>query len=104
VRTVDTSWAVQIGLWLKKLFPATGHRLCEKAVYDHRVSIPVRSLLRIVEEEGFEIIYLSQRDAMPFRRNSLKVKAMYAVAHLALLIGGWHLAPGCVFLARKRTP
>jgi len=104
VRTVDTSWAVQIGLLLKKLLPAAGRRLCERAVYDHRVSIPLRSLLRIVEEEGFEIIYLSQRDAMPFRRNSLKVKAIYAIAYVALRLGGWHLAPGCVFLARKRTP
>ena len=103
VRTVDTSWAVQIGLWMKKLFPATGRRLCEKAVYDHRVSIPVSSLLRIFEEEGFQIIYLSQRDAMPFLRNSLKVKAAYAVAYIALKIGGWHLAPGCVVLARKRS-
>jgi SAM-dependent methyltransferase len=103
MRVVDTSWAIEIGLWLQRWFPETGRRLCENAVYDHRVSIPVRSLLRIVEEEGFEIVYLSQRDAIPFRHNSLKIKAVYAVAYLARMIGGWHLAPGCVFLARKRA-
>jgi SAM-dependent methyltransferase len=103
VRTVDTSWAVQIGLWLKKWFPDMGRRLCEKAVYDHRVSIPVRSLLRIVREEGFEIIYLSQRDAMPFRKNSLKVKIAYAIGQFAWLFARFNLAPGFVFLARKRA-
>lgn len=103
VRTVDTSWAVQIGLCLKKWFPDMGRRLCEKAVYDHRVSIPVRSLLRIVREEGFEIIYLSQRDAMPFRKNSLKVKIAYAIGQFAWLLARFNLAPGFVFLARKRA-
>lgn len=103
MRVVDTSWAIQIGLWLQKWFPKTGRRLCENAVYDHRVSIPVRSLLRIVEEEGFEIVYLSQRDAMPFRRNSLKIKAAYAIGGLAWKAAGLNLAPGFVFLARRSS-
>lgn len=103
VRTVDTSWAVQIGLWVKKIFPDMGRRLCEKAVYDHRVSIPVRSLLQIVQDEGFEIIYTSPHDAMPFRYNSLKVRIAYAIGHLVWRIAGYNLAPGFVFLARKRA-
>jgi SAM-dependent methyltransferase len=103
VRTVDTSWAIQIGLWLRRWFPNTGQRLCEKAVYDHRVSIPVSSLLNLVKQEGFEIVYTSQFDAMPFRYNSLKVKTAYAVGYLSWRIAGYNLAPGFVFLARKRT-
>lgn len=103
MRTVDTSWAVQIGLCLKKWFPDMGRRLCEMAVYDHRVSIPVRSLLRIVQDEGFEIIYTSPHDAMPFRYNSLKVRIAYAIGHLVWRIAGYNLAPGFVFLARKRA-
>lgn len=103
VRTVDTSWAIQIGLWLRRCFPHTGQRLCEKAVYDHRVSIPVLSLLRVVQQEGFEIIYTSPRDAMPFRYNSLKVKTAYAIGQLAWRITRYNLAPGFVFLARKST-
>jgi SAM-dependent methyltransferase len=101
MRTVDTSWAVQFGLWLRKLFPQTGRRLCEKAVYDHRVSVPVRSLLCVVQEEGFEIIYTSPGDAMPFRRNRLRVKAAYALGGFVWHIAGRNLAPGFVFLARK---
>ena len=52
MRVVDTSWAVQMGLWLHRCFPEAGQRLCEKAVYDHRVSIPVRSLLRVIAAAG----------------------------------------------------
>jgi SAM-dependent methyltransferase len=103
MRTVDTSWAVQIGLWLKNWFPDAGRRLCEKAVYDHRVSIPVRSLLQVVRQEGFDILYASPRDAMPFRHNSLKVRAAYAVGQLAWRVSGHNLAPGFVFLAGKRA-
>ena len=104
MRTVDTSWAIQIGLWLRSWFPGAGQRLCEKAVYDHRVSVPARSLLRVVEQEGFEIVYTSPRDAMPFRYNSLKVKTAYALGQLAWRFTGYNLAPGFVFLARKATP
>jgi SAM-dependent methyltransferase len=103
VRTVDTSWAIQLGLWLRRWVPAAGQRLCEASVYDHLVSIPAGSLLRVIQEEGFEIIYTSPRDAMPFRHNSLKVKTSYAVGHVAWRIAGYNLAPGFVFLARKRA-
>ena len=103
VRTVDTSWAIQIGLWLRRWFPKMGQRLCENAAYDHRVSIPTSSLLRVLEQEGFEFVYTSPRDAMPFRHNSLKVKTAYAIGHLVWRIAGYNLAPGFVFLARKRS-
>jgi SAM-dependent methyltransferase len=103
MRVVDTSWAVQIGFWLCRWFPKVGQHLCEKAVYDHRVSIPVRSLMRVVKQEGFEIIYTSPRDAMPSRYNSLKVRIAYAIGHFAWRVAGCFVAPGCVFLARKRA-
>ena len=103
VRTVDTSWALQLGLWLKSWFPVTGQRLCEKAVYDHRVSVPVSSFLRVVEQEGFKIVYTSPRDAIPFRHNSLKIKASYAIGQFAWRIFGYNLSPGFVFVARKRA-
>lgn len=102
VRTVDTSWVIQIGLWLRRWLPGAGRRLCENAVYDHRVSIPARSLLRIAEQEGLEIVYTSPRDAMPFRHNRLKVKIAYAIGGFIWRIAGYNLAPGFVFLARKR--
>jgi SAM-dependent methyltransferase len=104
MRVVDTSWAIQLGLWLRRFFPTAGQRLCEKAVYDHRVSVPVRSLLHVVQQERFEIIYTSVRDAMPFRRNGYMVRTAYVIGRLAWRIFGYNLSPGFVILARKRTP
>ena len=101
MRVVDTSWIVRLGVWLRRWFPVAGQRLCEKAVYDHRVSIPVRSLMHIVWQEGFEIVYTSARDAMPSRYNSLKVKTVYALGHFVWRIAGCYVAPGWVLLARK---
>jgi SAM-dependent methyltransferase len=103
MKVVDTSWAIQIGFWLRKWFIDAARRLCEKSVYDHRVSIPVKSLLQIVRQEGFEIVHTSQRDAMQFRHNSIKVKIAYAIGWLALRMTGCYLAPGFVLLARKRA-
>lgn len=103
MKVVDLSWLMQIGFWLQHWFPEAGRYLCEKAVYDHRVSIPVRSLLETVRKEGFDVFYTSQRDSMQFRRNSLKVKAAYAFGWLALRLTGCYLAPGFVLLARKRA-
>lgn len=103
MRVVDTSWAVQMGLWLSRFFPHVGRRLCEKAVYDHRVSIPVRSLLRVIELEKFKVVYTSQRDAMPFRHNSLKVRIAYTIGRIAWGVFGRNLAPGFVFIARKKS-
>jgi len=103
MRVVDTSWIVRIALWLRRWFPIVGQRLCEKAVYDHRVSIPVQSLMRIVHQEGFEIVYASPRDAMPSRYNSLRVKIAYTLGHFAWRIAGCYVAPGWVLLAKKET-
>jgi hypothetical protein len=101
MRVVNTSWIARIGLWLSGWFPIAGQRLCEKAVYDHRVSIPLRSLMRVMRQEGFEIVYTSTRDAMPSRYNSLKVKTVYTLGHFAWRIAGCCVAPGWVLLARK---
>ena len=104
MRVVDMSWVLRIGLWLGKWFPTAGQRMCEKAVYDHHVSIPLKSLLLVVQQEGFEIVHTSPWDAMPSRHNSIKVKTAYAFGHFLWRITGCYLAPGCVFVARKRAP
>lgn len=103
MRTVDTSIAIRLGIWLRRWLPDTGRRLREYAVYDHRISIPVRSLLEIVRQQGFEIICASPRAAMPLRHNSLKVRIVYAIGQLTWLMARYNVAPGFVFLARKKT-
>jgi SAM-dependent methyltransferase len=104
MRVADASWVLRIGLWLGRWSPTVGQRLCGKSVYDHRVSIPVQSLLLLVQQEGFEIVYTSPWDAMTSRHNSIKAKTAYAIGHFVWLITGCYLVPGCIFVAKKRTP
>jgi hypothetical protein len=92
---------IRIALTIARVFPATGRKLFERAVYDHRVSVPIHSLLQVVREEGFRTIYTSVRDAVPVRHHNLKARAAYAVGNLSWRLAGINLAPGLVFLARK---
>jgi SAM-dependent methyltransferase len=101
MRVVDTSWAMQLGMLIGRVHHAAGRRLCERVVYDHRVSVPLRSLLKVLHEEGFGVFYISVRDAVPFQRNTLKVQAAYVIGRVLWRIAGYNLAPGVVVLAKK---
>jgi 2-polyprenyl-3-methyl-5-hydroxy-6-metoxy-1,4-benzoquinol methylase len=103
IRTVDTSIALQLGLWLRKWLPDAGRRLSEYAVYDYRVVIPTRALLQIVRQQGFEILEASPRAAIPLRHNSWMIRFAYAVGQLTWVVAHYNLAPGFVLLARKKT-
>ena len=101
MRVVDTSWAVRLGLLLAKLSPSAGQRLCERVVYDHHVSVPAHSLLKVVSEEGFTVIRTSIRDAVPFRHNPLKARVSYRVGDWVWRAFGRNVAPGLVLFARR---
>jgi SAM-dependent methyltransferase len=101
MRVVDTSWAMQIGMWIGQIFHSAGRTLCERVVYDHRVCVPIRSLLRVLREEGFNVVYTSVRDAVPFHHNTLKARASYAIGHVVWRATGYNVAPGVVFVARR---
>ena len=103
MRVVDTSWAMQIGIWIGRLLHDIGTKLCERVVYDHRVCIPAGSLLQVIREEGFSVVYTSVRDAIPYRHNTPKADIAYALGHLSWRLLGYNLAPGMVFLARKEA-
>jgi SAM-dependent methyltransferase len=104
MRTVDTSAMLQTGIWLRAFLPGPGRRLSEYAVYDHRVVVPIRALLQVVRQQGFEIVYASPRAALPLRRNSWRIRIAYAVGELSWRIARYNLAPGFVILARKQRP
>jgi SAM-dependent methyltransferase len=103
MRLVDKSWMLTVGLTIRKILPGLGARLCQRAVNDHRVSIPVGSMMRLLEQEGFEIIYASTRGAIHSDQSSLAVKAFFALGLVVWQLTGWNVAPGALVLARK-TP
>jgi SAM-dependent methyltransferase len=101
MRLADKSWMLSAGLAMSKSFPVLGARLCRRAVNDHRVSIPFSSMLRLLRQEGFEIVYASARGAMHSDESSLAVKASFAIGLIVWHLTGWNVAPGALVLARK---
>lgn len=101
MRVVDKSWMFAAGLVLRKCLPSIGGWVCRRAVNDHRVSIPVRSLLRILSSEGLSVLYASPRGAMHSDRSSIAVKLGFAIRNLVWLVSQRYLAPGCLILMQK---
>ncbi|MGO9125725.1 MAG: class I SAM-dependent methyltransferase [Terriglobales bacterium] len=101
MRVVDKSWMLTVGQALRKILPAFGARVCARAVNDHRVCIPVSSLLRVLREGGFEILYASPRGAMHSDQSSVAVKASFAIGLIVWKLTGRNFAPGALVLARK---
>jgi SAM-dependent methyltransferase len=103
MRVVDKSWLLAIGLAARRRWRSFGNRLCERAVNDHRVSIPVRALLATLRRAGFDVLSASPRGAVHGRASSLPVRVMFASGYLVWQATGQFMAPGCLILARK-TP
>ena len=103
MRLADKSWMLTVGLELREFFPVLGARLCHKAVGDHRVSIPLAFMLRLLDEEGFEILYASPRGALHSDHSSRAVKASFAIGFVFWRFTGRNVSPGALVLARKRT-
>jgi SAM-dependent methyltransferase len=104
MRVVDTSRVFQVGMWMSNLFRTLGSKLCERVIYDHRVSVPVASLLTILSEENFSIVDTSVRDALSGCQDTLKKRAAYALGNVSWHVARYNLVPGFVLLARKGTP
>jgi SAM-dependent methyltransferase len=101
MRLADKSWMLSAALALRKLFPGLSASLCERAVNDHRVSIPVASMLAILRQERFEILENSIWGALHSDSSSAAVKASFALGQIVQRLTGWHIAPGALVLARK---
>lgn len=101
MRLVDKSWMLTAGLAIRRILPVLAARICQKAVNDHRVSIPVASMIRLLRQQGFEIVYASTRGAMHSNQSSVFVKASFAIGFVVWHLTNWNVAPGALVLARK---
>jgi SAM-dependent methyltransferase len=101
MRVVDKSWMLTIGLTTMKLDVALGARIARAAVNDHRFSMPVTSLLRLLERTGFEVLHASPEGALHSDDSRWPVKASFALGRLVRMAGGPFVAPGALVLARK---
>jgi 2-polyprenyl-3-methyl-5-hydroxy-6-metoxy-1,4-benzoquinol methylase len=103
VRTVDKSWLVTTGLLVRKVLPGAGAFLIRKAVNDHRFSMPVKSLLALLKELGFDIVYASPNGALHSDQSGFAVKMAFAFGNVLHRLTGRFLAPGAVIVARARV-
>jgi 2-polyprenyl-3-methyl-5-hydroxy-6-metoxy-1,4-benzoquinol methylase len=102
MRLVDKSWMLTAGLAMRKILSGLSGRVCEKAVNDHRVSIPLPTMVGLLREEGFELVHTSIWSALHSDSSSAAVKASFAIGLAVWHLTGWNLAPGALVLARKR--
>jgi SAM-dependent methyltransferase len=100
MRVVDKSWLFALGIRLAILNAELGKRLMRAATNDHRHSMPVRSHLRLLEEIGYRVLYVSARDALHSDRAKLRVKLAFELGNFAQKLFGVYLAPGALILAQ----
>jgi hypothetical protein len=101
MRVVDKSWMCSLGLAIGRAIPYLSRKILMTSVNDHRFSMPIRSLLKVLESCDFEVMYASPRGAIPSYESRGVVKFSFALGSLMWAVTGIFLAPGALVLARK---
>jgi 2-polyprenyl-3-methyl-5-hydroxy-6-metoxy-1,4-benzoquinol methylase len=101
MRVVDKSWMFSIGLLANKIAPRIGKRIVRAAVNDHRFSMPVRSLQKVIQACGFDLIHVSPRGAIPSAESALPVQLSFGFGIFLWASLGVFMAPGALILAKK---
>ncbi len=103
MRVVDKSWLATVGAGLQKLSPDRGRKVLQRAVNDHRFSMPIGSLLNLLEKTGFNVVSASPKGAVHSDETSLLVKLAFGIGIALWQTMGVFLAPGAVVIAEKQT-
>lgn len=103
IRAVTKSTYITTGRIVGSFAPSMSKKLIRRAVADHRFSMPLKSLLRTVEDAGFEILSASPKGAQHTDRMPLGARAAFAMGSLL-----WHglgvcIAPTTLVFARKKA-
>ncbi|HAP07180.1 MAG TPA: hypothetical protein DCR20_05110 [Planctomycetaceae bacterium] len=101
MRVVDKSWLATIGARLQQVTAVAGQKLLRRAVNDHRFSMPLGSMLGLLEQTGFRVISATPRGAIHSDHTSLPVKLSFGFGTALWHTLGVFLAPGAVVIAEK---
>lgn len=101
MRLVDKSWLATLGTLLQHVAPKQGQKILQRAVNDHRFSMPVASMLDLMERTGFRVISATPRGAVHSEDTSALVKASFAVGTALWQTTGLFMAPGAVVIAER---
>jgi len=103
MRVVDKSWMFTIGRHLIPLAPRLAGLVMREAVNDNRFSMPVHSLKRQLEDEGFEVAAASIWSAMHSYQTRWPAKASFALGAFLWPVSRRNYAPGAVLIAKCRS-
>lgn len=101
LRVVDKSWMFTIGRRLAPLSPTIAHRVMREAVNNNRLSMPVHTLRRQLEEQGFEIVDTSIWAAIHSDSTRWPAKLSFAFGALLWPVLRRNYAPGALLIARS---
>ena len=101
MRIADKSKYLFIGRVLKYLYPKLGEKIIKYSVNDHRFSMPLNSMLKLLKSNGFKIEYISSSDAIYSTQTHWFVKFLFFFGSLIRIFTGINFAPGLVLIARK---
>lgn len=96
LRTSDKKWLFEVGRIFGK------KEWMRKSVHDHLSVIPVSALLKILRQNGMEVISVSSIDAIPSSRSSLTSKLQYLIGEVAYRLFRLSFSAGFVVIARKQ--
>ncbi|MCE7949274.1 MAG: class I SAM-dependent methyltransferase [Chloroflexi bacterium CFX4] len=101
MRVIDKSWLFGLGVRVARLHLSTGKRLMRAAVNDHRHSMPMKSLLRLLKKQGYRVLYASPKGALHSDQARRAVRVAFQLGAFIHRVSGLYLAPGALILAQK---
>jgi SAM-dependent methyltransferase len=101
MRVVDKSWLFAIGLRLHSIDRRLAQRFMAQAVNDHRFSMPIQSMLRLMTSQGFTIAHASTAGARHSDNSRIGVKVAFGIGSLLWKTLRIPIGPGALILARK---
>ena len=101
MRVVDKSWLFAIGLRIHGIDRRLAQLFMAQAVNDHRFSMPIKSLLRLIKSNGFTIAHASTAGARHSDNSRIVAKVAFGVGSLLWKTLRIPIGPGALILARK---
>lgn len=103
IRAVTKSAFVTAGRYVGAVSPGISKKLIRRAIADHRFSMPLKSLVKTVEEAGFEVLSATPKGAQHTNEMPLSARAAYKVGTVLWHGFGVSIAPTSLVFARKKA-
>jgi len=101
MRITDKSKYLVIGRFVKYFSNKLGQKIIKYSVNDHRFSMPLNSMLKLLKSVGFKIEYISSYNAIYSTQTHWFVKFLFLFGSFIRILTGINYAPGLVIIGRK---